>query len=93
MALIASYVQRDIPPSHIYIGEIDLLRKVCQVPDQIILDLIHDVNARNIEMPVKIFCPIASAEIIKNVMNGITVIACERLDDAVYNTWPELKNE
>ena len=90
MALIASYIQRDIPSYHIYIGEIDLLRKVRQVPDQIILDLLDGINSQNISTPLRIFCPPESAEIIKDTVDGVTVISCERLDDAVFKTWPEL---
>lgn len=89
MALIASYIQRDIPSYHIYIGEIDLLRKVRQVPDQIILDLLDGINSGNIPIPLRIFCPPESAEIIKGSIDGVTVISCEKLDDAVFKTWPE----
>jgi DNA repair protein RadA/Sms len=91
MALISSYIQKDIPGYHLYIGEIDLLRKVRQVPDQIILDLWDGIQNGTIPTPIRVFCPTESAEIIKDGVEGATVIGCDRLDDAVFHTWPELK--
>ena len=60
MALIASYIQKDIPPYHIYLGEIDLLRKVRAVPDEILIDLweeMKDPASEVIPRPVRVFCP------------------------------------
>jgi hypothetical protein len=92
MALIASYIQKDIPAYHVYVGEIDLLRQVREVPDQIIVDLWDDIQAGTIPKPIRIFCPRKSAEIMREEIAGATVIACDRLDDAVFRTWPELKS-
>ncbi len=91
MALIASYIQKDIPAYHIYIGEIDLLRKVRQVPDQIIMDLWDGIQNGTIPRPIRLFCPKESAEVLKEGIEGATVISCDKLDDAVFETWPELK--
>jgi DNA repair protein RadA/Sms len=94
MALIASYIQKDIPHYHIYLGEIDLLRKVREVPDEILLDLLEklkDPIGSIIQKPVRIFCPMESAEILQEEVDGATIVACDRLDDAVFFTWPELK--
>ncbi|OGU40664.1 MAG: hypothetical protein A2X61_16425 [Ignavibacteria bacterium GWB2_35_12] len=91
MALISSYIQRDIPAYHIYLGEIDLLRKVRKVPDEIITTLWEQIENGSIDTPKRIFLPKESAEIITNEIDGITVISCEKLDDAVFFTWPELK--
>ncbi|HKV05328.1 MAG TPA: ATPase domain-containing protein [Candidatus Acidoferrales bacterium] len=91
MALIASYIQKDIPSYHVYIGEIDLLRQVREVPDEIIVDFWEDIQGGTISKPIRIFCPKKSAEIMREEVKGATVIACEKLDDAVFRTWPELK--
>lgn len=91
MALIASYIQKDIPAYHVYVGEIDLLRQVREVPDEIIVDLWEDVHAGMIPKPVRIFCPRKSAELIREEVQGATVIGCDKLDDAVFRTWPELR--
>ena len=94
MALIASYIQKDIPSYHIYLGEIDLLRKVREVPDEIVLDLLEELKdpaSTAIRKPVRIFCPKESAHVLQEEVEGATVVACNRLDDAVFLTWPELK--
>lgn len=94
MALIASYIQRDIPPYHLYIGEIDLLRKVREVPDELLLELweqLKEPGSTQLPRPVRLFCPKESAELLQEEVEGATVVACERLDDAVFHTWPELR--
>lgn len=94
MALIASYIQRDIPPYHIYLGEIDLLRKVREVPDDILIDLWEELKnpeSTTIPKPVRIFCPSESAHLLQDEIEGATVVACDHLEDAVFMTWPKLK--
>jgi DNA repair protein RadA/Sms len=91
MALIASYIQRDIPPYYVYLGEIDLLRKVREVPDQIIMDLCEEIQEGKLSKPLRVFCPPEEAKVIRDlVAEGVTAIGCDRLDDAVMGTWPEL---
>jgi predicted ATP-dependent serine protease len=91
MALIASYLQRDIPKHHLYIGELDLLRRVREVPDAVVQDLWDAVEAEEIKPPVRIFCPRESAHLIRDGVRDATVVACDRLEDALYATWPDLK--
>lgn len=94
MALIASYIQKDIPPYHIYLGEIDLLRKVREVPDELVINLWEDLKdpaSAYISRPVRIFCPRSSAELLQEEVEDVTVVACDRLDDAVFHTWPDLR--
>lgn len=96
MALIASYIQKDIPAYHLYLGEIDLLRKVREVPDEILLDLmeqLQDPSSTTIPRPLRIFCPKESAHLLQQEVEGATIVACERLDDAVFHTWPELRKK
>ncbi|OYD15443.1 hypothetical protein CH330_05680 [candidate division WOR-3 bacterium JGI_Cruoil_03_51_56] len=90
MALIASYLQREIPGHHLYIGELDLLRTVREVPDDLIEQLWDAIEAGEIQTPVRIFCPKESAPILREGISGATVVACEKLDDAVRLTWPDL---
>ena len=92
MALIASYIQRDIPGHHIYLGEIDLLRKVRGVPDEIVLNLWEAIQDGSIPTPVRIYCPCDSADLLQGETEGATVVGCDRLDNAVFRTWPELKS-
>jgi DNA repair protein RadA/Sms len=91
IALIASYLQREIPKHHLYIGELDLLRQVREVPDSIIEDLWNAIEAKEITTPIRIFCPIESAPFIRDGMKDATVVACDRLEAALYNTWADLR--
>src|SRR5207245_4783712 len=90
MALIASYIQRDIPAHHVYIGEVDLLRKIREVPEQILVDLVEGLQNGTVRTPIRVFCPPASADVLRDGLQGATIVGCERLDDAVFKTWPEL---
>jgi DNA repair protein RadA/Sms len=92
MALIASYIQKDIPAHCVYIGEIDLLRQVRDVPEQLLADLFDAVEAKEIRTPVRLYVPAGSASILRQTVPGVTVVACARLEDAVYGTWPELRS-
>jgi DNA repair protein RadA/Sms len=92
MALIASYLQKDIPGMHIYLGEIDLLRQVREVHEDVLLEMAESIQEGEIKPPVRIFLPPGSAEFLRsNAPSRATVMACTRLEDAVYNTWPELR--
>jgi DNA repair protein RadA/Sms len=91
VALIASYLQKDVPAHHIYLGEIDLLRQVREVPEQLVNDLWEAIEADEIRRPVRLFLPPSSAELLRATLDGVTVVGCQRLDDAVYHTWPELR--
>ncbi len=93
MALIASYIQKDIPDYFYYLGEIDLLRKVREIPDELTLDLIEKLNSKEFVKPVRIFCPKETARTLKFEVASATIVACERLDDAVFMTWPELRSQ
>ena len=93
MALISSYIQQEIPSYHIYIGEIDLQRKVREVPESIMIDLWEAIQSGTIPKPVRVFCPRSSANLIKDSVDGATIIGCDLLDDAVFQTWPQLKGK
>lgn len=90
MALIASYLQRDIPKHQLYIGELDLLRQVRHVPDNVIIDLWDAVEAGEIRSPVTIFCPEECCHLIRDFVGDVRVVGCKKLEDAVYTTWPDL---
>lgn len=91
MSLIASYIQRTIPQYHIYLGEIDLLRQLRELPEQLIMDLAADIDAGNIQRPVAVFCPSRAAQAIRELGVEATVIECSTLDDAVFRTWSDLR--
>lgn len=91
IALIGSYLQKAIPRHHLYVGEIDLLRKVRPIPADVVQDLVGAVADGTVRTPVRVICPTETAEQLKGVADEITAMAVDTLDDAVYLTWPELR--
>ncbi len=91
MALIASYLQREIPKQYLYIGELDLLRQVRRVPDDVIQELWDAIEAGEIRSPITIFCPEESGHLIREGARDVKVVGCKKLEDAVYTTWPDLR--
>ena len=90
MSLVSSYVQRPIPPRQIQIGEIDLLRTIRDLPPTLVQHLSDAISAGELPMPLRVVCPPAAAEQIAP-MDGLEIVPCRRLDDAIFNTWPELR--
>ncbi len=90
MALVASYLQRSIPRQHVYIGEIDLLRHVRQLPEQLIMELAESIESGMISPPVRVFLPPNGAEMLRGLTKKAVVVACPQLDDAVKKTWPDM---
>jgi len=91
MSLLSSYVQRNIPSHYVYIGELDLQRHIREVPDALIEEFWDSVQEGLLETPIRLFCPKANASLFREGSNDTTVIGCERLEDAVYGTWPDME--
>jgi DNA repair protein RadA/Sms len=91
MALLGSYLQKPIPPTHLYRGEIDLARNVRAVDDDLLTQLLTDFAAgADLSGPRRIFVHPSTATSLPRG-DGIETVACERLDQAVYATWPDLR--
>ena len=90
MALVSSYIQRPIPSHQIQIGEIDLLRSVRDLPDMLIEHLAHAIGTDALPNPVRLLCPPSAAALLPQG-DGIEIVPCRRLDDAIFHTWPELR--
>ena len=90
MALVSSYVQRPIPGHHLYLGEIDLLRSVRDLPHLLIEHLDQALATGELPTPVRLFCP-PSAGAGMTPIEGVEIVPCRRLDDAIFATWPELR--
>lgn len=56
------------------------------------MDLWDLLEEGKIKKPLRLFCPPESAKLLREGINGVTVVACDRLDDAVYHTWPEMRS-
>lgn len=90
MALVSSYIQRPIPSHQIQIGEIDLLRAVRDLPETLIEHLAHAIGTDALPNPVRLLCPPSAAAMLPHG-DGIEIVPCKKLDDAIFQTWPELR--
>ena len=90
MALIGAYIQREIPKHYMYIGELDLLRQVRKVPESLIEEMWSAIENGTIKTPLRIFCPKESASLIREGLKDATVVECEKIEDALSKTWPDL---
>jgi len=90
MALLSSYLQREIPSHHMYLGELDLQKRVREVPDVLIEELWESVEDGTLSTPLRLYCPKESASLVREGLRDATVVACETLEDVVFKTWPDL---
>ena len=90
LALAASYIQQPIPEKHLHIGEIDLCRNVREVPAALLNDLANSIANGEIALPVRILSPPSAAAQLPSG-NGVEIVSCRRLDDAIFATWPNLR--
>lgn len=90
LALAASYIQRPIPERQLHIGEIDLCRNVREVPPALLNDLSNSLSNGEIALPVRILCPPSAVGQLPQG-NGVDLVPCRKLDDAIFSTWPNLR--
>jgi DNA repair protein RadA/Sms len=90
MALVSSYVQRPIPLTNLYIGEIDLTRAVRVPPQHLIDDLAASLGTEVLPPPQRIFCAPAAASVLPR-SREIEIVPCRQLADVIYQTWTELR--
>ncbi|MEX2673458.1 MAG: AAA family ATPase [Phycisphaeraceae bacterium] len=91
MAMISSYARLPIPQNHLYLGEIDLFRKVLDVPLDVLTDLIATIDNAEIATPLKVFAPPSAEAYLSDAREGVKVISCSTLEDAIGQTWPNLR--
>lgn len=91
MALIASYLQKPVPSNYYFLGEVDLLRQIRPVSADIEQGFVSAVADGHIRPPLRVICARQNAAQFRGVGEEITSVAVEQLDDAVFFTWPELK--
>ena len=90
MTLIGSALQQPIPESFLFVGEIDLKRRVCDVPDLFATEIANAIIAGAIDQPVKIVCSPGTASVIA-AAGGVPCAAARTLDEAVFIVWPKIR--
>lgn len=90
LSLISSYLQKEIPARQIQVGEIDLCRNVRDLPAALVNDMANAIAQGEIALPLRLLVPPSAVAMLPSG-NGIEVVACRRLEDAIFGTWPELR--
>ena len=90
MALIGSYIQKAVPGRNIYIGEIDLFRRLRVITPAISQALKSALDNGEIDTPVTLFLhPLSAAEFTSS--ESVRIVPCDTLESAVFQTWPDLR--
>lgn len=94
MALLGSYYQKPIPSNHVYLGEIDLSCAIRPLGAGLLamLQMALRAGAELSAATLRIFCHPATAIALRgeHCGEGIETVACERVEQAMYGTWPDL---
>jgi hypothetical protein len=86
LALIGSLLQLPTPSNQLSLGEIDLLRRVRDLPVALVNNLAQGTASGDLPLPVQLLVP-PSAVCQLPTGPGVEVVACRRLDDAVRQTF------
>lgn len=90
MTLIGSALQQPVEENLLFVGEIDLKRRIRDLPDLMAAEIGNAIVAGAIGSPVKIVCSPGTASIIA-ASGGVTCAACRTLDEAVFVAWPQTR--
>jgi predicted ATP-dependent serine protease len=90
ITLIGSALQQTVDESFLFLGEIDLKRRVRDVPDLLATEIANAVIAGAIQRPVRIVSSPSTAAVI-NTTTRVSCTPCNSIDDAVFVVWPEIR--
>jgi DNA repair protein RadA/Sms len=90
LALMASFVQKSIPPRQLQLGEIDLFRNVRDLPAALVNDLATAISVGELPTPLRLLVPPSAAAQLPTG-RGVEVVPVRKLDEAMFATWPELR--
>jgi predicted ATP-dependent serine protease len=90
MTLIGSALQQPVDENLLFVGEIDLKRRIRDVPALLATDIANAIVAGAIRSPARIVCSPGTAGIIA-VSAGVPCAACRTLDEAVFVAWPQIR--
>jgi DNA repair protein RadA/Sms len=91
MSLIASYSRKAIPEQNMYLGEVDLFRKVLAVPAEVLRNRRDVIDHGEITTPITLFVPPMATTHLPRSSNAVKIVPCGSLEDAVYQTWADLR--
>lgn len=89
IALISSAIRRPVPNDAVYLGEIDLDRRLRPLPQSLLESLITSLNNDEFTGKTKFFVPPSAFEPLA-ATGSVLVQPCESLDVAAHQTWADL---
>jgi predicted ATP-dependent serine protease len=90
ITLIGSALQQPVDESLLFLGEIDLKRRIRDVPDLLATEIANAGIAGAIQRPVRIVCSAATAAVI-GTTTRVSCAPCNSIDDAVFVVWPQMR--
>jgi hypothetical protein len=89
MALIASYLRRSLPTDVLFLGEVDLFRRVLDLPIDLLQSLCSALDAGDIPTPVTLFVPPSATPHLPKTGGRVRVKGCATLEEVIAQTWTE----
>jgi len=96
MSILSSYFQLPLPPYSVFIGELDLSRKVRPISDESFFqNFLNSLTEVNTFLQIKnIFISSFQVELLKHFLSqknlNIKVIGVADLEELIYEIWPEI---
>lgn len=90
VALVGSVQQRTIPTNCLFLGEVDLQRRVRDVPDDLTAELIGAISDSSVAAPLRVACSPRSASNLSGI-SGVIPAPCRTLDEAIFSVWPDTR--
>lgn len=87
VAVIGSYFKRPVPDKHVYVGEIDLRRRIRGATKRVVENLRKSVESGEVESGVKVTLP--SSLDSEALAKCVAVFSCASLAEVAEATWPQ----
>lgn len=91
MAIIGAYLQRPVPYTNVYLGEIDLAGAIHPADDGLVNLLAGEIQVGMEISEIKTLYLHPASAILLRPHTSMNVIACEHLKQVVFATWPKLR--
>jgi DNA repair protein RadA/Sms len=91
IALIGSFARRPIPDRAVFLGEVDLFRRILPLPSEMLAGLCAAIDNGELAMPVTLFVPTSATAQLPQSSDRVKIVGCRTLEDALFATWPSLR--
>jgi len=92
VALSAVLARQSVPSEFLFLGELDLERRVRDLSVRVLENLVRSLCDRELETPITIVAPPSSADLLEGTA-GVEVIGAPTWQHVVVAVWPHLRKE